>query len=1192
MSLIQEGIKKGLIKLDDEQKYITYINQNKKRNYSNPEEQVQAETFLKLVLTYGYDQKRIRLFVPVVMGSSTKEADIIVYNDDGHKSPHIVVECKKQEVSELEFTQAVEQGFSYAVAEGAKYVWITSGIKDEYYQVPTEKPKERITITDIPQSGVETLARFKYAKGGGISNGQKLFELTVVTEDELTRRFKQAHQSLWGGGELNPSEAFDELDKLIFCKIWDEKKARKVGEPYDFQIFSVAPKANEKEEERKQRENKQLSERIKALYEEGRRADAEVFKDDIRLSPEKLRTVVGYLESINLGETDLDSKGRAFETFMGSFFRGDFGQYFTPRPIVKFIVDVLPIKHNSLVLDTSCGSGGFLLHALEKVRTEADEYYPNYKTDPKEYNKHYQHWHNFAQSNLFGIEINEQIARVAKMNMIIHDDGHTNVIAADGLRDSEDLIKRTENKGFTYNRFDFVITNPPFGSVIKQTEQAYISQYSFAMKAVDWLNPKSRTTERDSQSTEVLFLEQCHRFLKEGGYLAMVVPDGILTNSSLQYVREGIEEKYRIVAVVSMPQTAFSATGAGVKSSVLFLKKHSQAVTENIQQAKLALQDQIKQGNDYLKLLDKIENNKKRHLKELRGFDNAQNLSGKALTDSELYKEWKKSVTAEYNDQIEALKESLIDQYGEEKQKVIEDYPIFMAIAEDIGYDATGKPTNNNELDFIGQELARFIESIESGKDGFFLGLDVDKTRTFLVNCIDLNERLDPLYYKSIKGELIANKTKYDVKKLADVAFLSRGRFSFRPRNDPRFYNGQYPFIQTGDVVTASETHGDIQYNQTLNEEGLKVSKLFQPNIILITIAANIGDTAILRYSACFPDSVVAIKPKNNNLSVDYLNYYLKYVKSYLVDLAPQSAQKNINLQQLSPTPVVIPPKEIQDKIVAKMDDAYAAKKQKELEAQQLLDSIDDYLLGELGIELPEPEENTIKNRIFIRNLREVSGDRFDPDYFQRYFKNLENVILSSSFNVEKMREVTTLIKNGHTPASSEYAEETTLYPIIKAGSYNGDFIALDKVDFTKSQKNLQAKKFDIFILSAAHQAHYVGRSIKYLDSKPIDSTSFVGELICVRVDPNRCHSMYLFSLLKTKLYKDLLNREKTGQTSHIYPKDIQHILVPIPPLEKQIEISEHITAIRNQAKQLQQQAKDDLEKAKQEVEAMILGDD
>ncbi|AVQ71854.1 N-6 DNA methylase [Microcystis sp. MC19] len=1189
MSLIQEGIKKGLIKLDDEQKYITYINQNKKRNYSNHEEQVQAETFLKLVLTYGYDQKRIRLFVPVAMGSSTKEADIIVYNDDGHKSPHIVVECKKQEVSELEFTQAVEQGFSYAVAEGAKYVWITSGIKDEYYQVPTEKPKERITITDIPQSGVETLARFKYAKGGGISNGQKLFELTVVTEDELTRRFKQAHQSLWGGGELNPSEAFDELDKLIFCKIWDEKKARKVGEPYDFQIFSVAPKANEKEEERKQRENKQLSERIKALYEEGRRADAEVFKDDIRLSPEKLRTVVGYLESINLGETDLDSKGRAFETFMGSFFRGDFGQYFTPRPIVKFIVDVLPIQHNSLVLDTSCGSGGFLLHALEKVRREANEYYPNYKTDPKEYNKHYQHWHNFAQSNLFGIEINEQIARVAKMNMIIHDDGHTNVIAADGLRDSEDLIKRTENKGFTYNRFDFVITNPPFGSVIKQTEQAYISQYSFAMKAVDWLNPKSRTTERDSQSTEVLFLEQCHRFLKEGGYLAMVVPDGILTNSSLQYVREGIEEKYRIVAVVSMPQTAFSATGAGVKSSVLFLKKHSQAVTESIQQAKLTLQDQIKQGNDYLKLLDKIENNKKRHLKELRGFDNAQNLSGKALTDSELYKEWKKSVTAEYNDQIEALKESLSDQYAEEKQKVIEDYPIFMAIAEDIGYDATGKPTNNNELDFIGRELARFIESIESGKDGFFLGLDVDKDKIFLVNLVEIDERLDPTYYlPSLRGINYI----YETKKLNNIS-----KCIIHPPEHKRIY------VDRGIQLLRSQNIRpdgiDISNSPVFLDSSILSSTEIFPRIgdvLVVRSGVNAGDTATIDVE--LPNIVIGADTLlirlENSVEPKYIQCFFSLVigQKIMQRSLTGATNKHISPYNLSKINIPVPNLNIQKIIISQMDDAYAAKKQKELEAQQLLESIDDYLLGELGIELPEPEENTIKSRIFIRNLSEVSGDRFDPDYFQRYFKNLENVILSSSFNVEKMREVTTLIKNGHTPASSEYAEETTLYPIIKAGSYNGDFIALDKVDFTKSQKNLQAKKFDIFILSAAHQAHYVGRSIKYLDSKPIDSTSFVGELICVRVDPNRCHSMYLFSLLKTKLYKDLLNREKTGQTSHIYPKDIQHILVPIPPLEKQIEISEHITAIRNQAKQLQQQAKDDLEKAKQEVEAMILGDD
>ena len=1195
MSLIQEGIKKGLIKLDDEQKYITYINQNKKRNYSNPEEQVQAETFLKLVLTYGYDQKRIRLFVPVAMGSSTKEADIIVYNDDGHKSPHIVVECKKQEVSELEFTQAVEQGFSYAVAEGAKYVWITSGIKDEYYQVPTEKPKERITITDIPQAGVETLARFKYAKGGGISNGQKLFELTVVTEDELTRRFKQAHQSLWGGGELNPSEAFDELDKLIFCKIWDEKKARKVGEPYDFQIFSVAPKANEKEEERKQRENKQLSERIKALYEEGRRADAEVFKDDIRLSPEKLRTVVGYLESINLGETDLDSKGRAFETFMGSFFRGDFGQYFTPRPIVKFIVDVLPIKHNSLVLDTSCGSGGFLLHALEKVRREANEYYPNYKTDPKEYNKHYQHWHNFAQSNLFGIEINEQIARVAKMNMIIHDDGHTNVIAADGLRDSEDLIKRTENKGFTYNRFDFVITNPPFGSVIKQTEQAYISQYSFAMKAVDWLNPKSRTTERDSQSTEVLFLEQCHRFLKEGGYLAMVVPDGILTNSSLQYVREGIEEKYRIVAVVSMPQTAFSATGAGVKSSVLFLKKHSQAVTESIQQAKLTLQEQIKQGNDYLKLLDKIENNKKRHLKELRGFDNAQNLSGKALTDSELYKEWKKSVTAEYNDQIEALKESLSDQYGEEKQKVIEDYPIFMAIAEDIGYDATGKSTNNNELDFIGRELARFIESIESGKDGFFLGLDVDKDKIFLILYSALEARLDSNFYKTEYTSLISK-----IKKLPNNKLGHFVEFSDETWDQKTIFNKIFPYIEIGEIDISSGEIKNIS-NIEIQDAPSRAKMIVRGGDILIsTTRPNRGaivkiDEVEHLFIASTGFSIIR-KITKNNINNKFLFHILRQSLS-LKQMEQRSSGGNypaITQEELKNILIPNPLLEIQDKIVAKMDDAYAAKKQKELEAQQLLDSIDDYLLGELGIELPEPEENTIKNRIFIRNLREVSGDRFDPYSYQNKFKYLENKLKSMPIKVKKLKDIVSFFDYGLMPTQDYAFSDADGLPMIRVTNIKKDgYIDMSDIKYIKFdtprlyQKLVKAN--DILMVQCGNTTGKCAFVTEEYEGYTFGSFSFV-----IRGDRNYVDQKYLFNILSSIVVQEQLNKSLTitSVRPNTSKPDVLNFKIPLPPLEKQIEISEHITAIRNQAKQLQQQAKDDLEKAKQEVEAMILGDD
>ena len=569
---IQQGLDKGYISFNEDRSRITYIYQNKERNYNNPEEKVQAETFLKLILDYNYPVSRIKQFVPVTMGREIKEADIVVYADEMCMRPHILVECKRQEVSEAEFQQAIEQAYSYAFAlpGEVKYVWVTSIIKNEYFEVDKNK-NTRNQLPDIPQYGVENIANYKYvyeAQYIPIEEGkQQFFDLSVIDQSELTRRFKQAHEALWAGGQLNPSEAFDELDKLIFCKIWDERKPRRMGEPYDFQIITVTKDEERDEQKRRAKENANLYNRIKALYEEGRARDKEVFRDNIRLTPEKIRTVVGYLEGVNLSETDLDSKGRAFETFMGSFFRGNFGQYFTPREIVKFIVDVLPIKNDSKVLDTSCGSGGFLLYALNKVRDKATEYYPNYKRDTKQYAKWFPYWHDFAEKNLFGIEISEQISRAAKMNMIIHDDGHTNVITSDGLVSDEAIFAKTSNQGFKYGTFDFIITNPPFGSTIRQSEQAYLKTYQLGKKEEDWLAVKAQPENtRDGQSTEVLFIEQDYKFLREGGYLAIVLPDGILTNSSMQYVRTQIEDWFRIVAVISMPQTAFVANGAGVKS--------------------------------------------------------------------------------------------------------------------------------------------------------------------------------------------------------------------------------------------------------------------------------------------------------------------------------------------------------------------------------------------------------------------------------------------------------------------------------------------------------------------------------------------------------------------------------------------------------------------------------------------------
>lgn len=711
MNLIDTGIEKGLIRFDEDRNFITYIHQNKKRNYNNPEEKVQAETFLTLALIYGYPVNRIKQFVSVQMGAETKEADIIVYSDDECEETYILVECKKEDITDQQFNIAVDQAYSYAVAEGAQYVWTTSRIKNQYYEVPDKKPKSRIEIPDIPQFGINKLAPYKYVKGGISQTDtdeksnivaepepnvkQKFFELQVVSESELTKIFIQSHQALWGGGQRNPSVAFDELDKLIFCKIWDEKHPRKIGDPYEFQIF-------------RDEDPEDLLKRIKALYEEGRKKDPEVFKDDITLTASETQTIVKYFQRINLNKTDLDSKGKAFETFMGSYFRGDFGQYFTPRPIVKFIVDSLPIDHKSRVLDTSCGSGGFLLYALDKVREQASEFYD------EETIEHFRHWHDFAEKNLFGIEINEQIARTAKMNMIIHDDGHTNVIAADGLLSDTEMQAKSKNKEFVYGTFDFIITNPPFGSSIKQTEKAYMHQYNLALKEIDWLNTSSssKASVRDSQSTEVLFIEQCHKFLTEHGYLAIVIPDGILTNSSLQYVRDNIEEMYRIVAVVSMPQTAFTATGAGVKSSVLFLRKHKQKLSEKISNKKNQLKEQIKTDNKFLKTIEQWEKEKNDAIKQLENTAKEQNPKASKKEIGEIIKDDKAKLQQSFTDKVNLLKEELTEKYFLAKQTALDDYPIFMAIAEDIGYDATGRNTNNNELTEIGVELAKFIKHI------------------------------------------------------------------------------------------------------------------------------------------------------------------------------------------------------------------------------------------------------------------------------------------------------------------------------------------------------------------------------------------------------------------------------------------------------------------------------------------------
>jgi len=750
-NLIEKGIVQGLVTFDADNKNITYKVQNKRLRFSDPEERVRANAYLSLVLEYGYRAEQIDIEVAVEHRVPNIYSDIVVYADKTLKKPLIVVECKREEASQGELDQAVEQGFGYANSMDADYVWMTSGLRNDYFLRDRVVPKERVRnrLADLPRPG-KGIARAKYVKGG--VGG---FEIKTVEENELTRIFKQAHDALWAGGKRNPAEAFDELDKLIFCKIWDERIKRKNGEPYDFQVFSDD-------------EGDALKKRIHNLYLKGREKDAEVFKEDIRLSNAELQTVVGYLAATNLNKTDLDSKGRAFETFMTGFFRGEFGQYFTPRKIVQFIVDALPITNESIVLDTSCGSGGFLLHALAKVREEAGREYPDQigGDGRAEGAEHHRYWHDFAEKRLFGIEISEGIARTAKMNMIIHDDGHTNVIAFDGLEAIETMREKTQNQGFKPNAFDFIITNPPFGSKVKFAEKRYLENYALGKKGEDWIEVKlkglstqaelaankhadndseigrDKRPTKDQQTTEVLFIEQCHRFLKPGGLLAMVIPDSILTNSSMQYVRDWIEDHWRIVAVVSLPQFAFAANGAGVKSSVLFLKKYDAATTVAIRAIKTKVQDElfakdalgtalealieekkeaIKRGdtviqhieNDVVAKLDALEAQDTLTPTIKRELKAQAKAAATAHKASEAYKDWQQATNDDFNERIEALRETLQDDFLAQVKAQLDDYPIFMAIAEDIGYDATGRPTATNELETVAGELARFLEHIE-----------------------------------------------------------------------------------------------------------------------------------------------------------------------------------------------------------------------------------------------------------------------------------------------------------------------------------------------------------------------------------------------------------------------------------------------------------------------------------------------
>ena len=547
---------------------VHYIDADHSERWADPEEKVRAELWAELIYKYKYPPERIGFEVSVPRRTPNDRADLVIFSDKELKEPYFVIECKRPDLSDAAFDQAIEQACGNRASLGANYCGAIAGRTRRFLRFDKfpSLERERNHLSDIPtRYGQPPVWRF-------LKNHPER-DLTAVPREELRAAIRKCHQTLWEGGRRSPIAAFGEFSKLVFIKHRDEKNLdRGDGQPYAFQ-------------RRDGETADELASRIDQLYDAEQRNEPDVFIDRIDIDPPIMAQCVEHLEDISLDRTELDTKGVAFEEFMGSFFKGDFGQYFTPRELIAFAVAVFDPDRKDVILDPACGSGGFLLYALDHVRRKADRRFPLHKSDVRQSHEHFSYWHDFAEKNLFGLEVNDELARVAKMNMIIHDDGHTNIVGHDALDFPKNI--QAKNNDLAEGKFDLILTNPPFGSIIRRTEkgEGYLDQFELQQYLGKNYPDSTKTTGNGAKSgikavkarasikTEILFLERIHTFLKPCGRAAVVLPDGILTNSSLQGVRHWLLNHFQLLAVVSLPQFAFQHYDAGVKASIVFLRR-------------------------------------------------------------------------------------------------------------------------------------------------------------------------------------------------------------------------------------------------------------------------------------------------------------------------------------------------------------------------------------------------------------------------------------------------------------------------------------------------------------------------------------------------------------------------------------------------------------------------------------------
>jgi len=352
-----------------------------------------------------------------------------------------------------------------------------------------------------------------------------------------------------------PEQVFDELSKILFCKLFDEQQVL-TGDKSKLEFYCNELESDTDIANRIAGKDNDENDGI-GIYNVIKRKYPFVFSKDkneirtIGLKSTTLKRLVLELQRYNLSKTNLDIKGSTYQVLIKNTFAGGkgLGQFFTPREIVKFIIDLIDPKIDEIIIDPACGTGGFLVEAISYVirKYNLDRFkYPN----------------DYAIHNVFGIDANEKMAWTAQINMIFHNDGDGHIFRHNSL----DNLEHNDEFDSLKSKFKIIITNPPFGA--RETNMSILSNYELG----------SQIDERKSQSTEILFIERCLQMLEYGGRMGIILPDGILSNSSLAYVREFILREAVILAVISLPEDTFKPYGTSVKTSILIIKKRNEDI--------------------------------------------------------------------------------------------------------------------------------------------------------------------------------------------------------------------------------------------------------------------------------------------------------------------------------------------------------------------------------------------------------------------------------------------------------------------------------------------------------------------------------------------------------------------------------------------------------------------------------------